>query len=42
MLKTKLLSFLTPSERKADLVPLARIRERFRVRDEERTEPSTT
>ena len=40
VLKTKLLSFLTPSERKADLVPLARIRERFRVRDEERTEPS--
>ena len=32
ILKTKLLSFLTPSERKADLVPLARIRERFHIR----------
>ncbi|HEB69446.1 MAG TPA: flagellar motor protein MotA [Desulfobulbus sp.] len=31
VLKTKLLSFLTPSERKADLVPLAKIRERFRI-----------
>ena len=31
ILKTKLLSFLTPSERKADLVPLARIREQFRI-----------
>ncbi|MDX9835339.1 MAG: MotA/TolQ/ExbB proton channel family protein [Desulfobulbus sp.] len=40
VLKTKLLSFLTPSERKADLVPLARIRERFRIRDEDRSEPS--
>jgi chemotaxis protein MotA len=30
VLKTKLLSFLTPSERKADLVPLAKIQEHFR------------
>ncbi len=29
VLKTKLLSFLTPSERKSDLVPLAKIRQRF-------------
>ena len=40
VLKTKLLSFLTPSERRADLVPLARIRERFRIEGENRTEPS--
>lgn len=31
VLKTKLLSFLTPSERSADLVPLAKIRERFHI-----------
>lgn len=31
ILKTKLLSFLTPSARKADLVPLAKIRERFNI-----------
>ncbi len=35
VLKTKLLSFLTPSERKADLVPLAKIRERFQIEGEE-------
>ena len=35
VLKTKLLSFLTPSSRKADLVPLARIRERFRIPSKE-------
>lgn len=34
VLKTKLLSFLTPSARKADLVPLARIGERFSIRVE--------
>ncbi len=39
VLKTKLLSFLTPSERKADLVPLARIRERFRIEDDNRPDP---
>ena len=33
VLKTKLLSFLTPSERKADLVPLAKIRERFHIQE---------
>ena len=33
VLKTKLLSFLTPSERKADLVPLAKIRERFQIQE---------
>ena len=39
VLKTKLLSFLTPSERKADLVPLVRIRERFRIEDDNRPDP---
>lgn len=33
VLKTKLLSFLTPSDRKADLVPLAKIRERFQLQE---------
>jgi chemotaxis protein MotA len=32
VLRTKLLSFLTPSDRKADLVPLTRIQERFHIR----------
>lgn len=32
VLRTKLLSFLTPSERKDDLVPLSRIQERFHIR----------
>ena len=40
VLKTKLLSFLTPSARKADLVPLARIRERFHIPDDDRSGPS--
>ncbi len=40
VLRTKLLSFLTPSDRKADLVPLARIRERFHIREEDRTGPT--
>ncbi|MBM9536398.1 motility protein A [Desulfobulbus alkaliphilus] len=40
VLKTKLLSFLTPSSRKADLVPLARIRERFHIKDEEPQGPA--
>lgn len=31
ILKTKLLSFLTPSAREADLVPLAKIRQRFNI-----------
>ncbi|WP_232363725.1 motility protein A [Desulfogranum japonicum] len=35
ILRTKLLSFLTPSERKDDLVPLAKIRERFNIRDKD-------
>jgi len=34
VLKTRRLSFLTPSERKADLVPLAKIRERFLIQEE--------
>ena len=34
VLRTKLLSFLTPSDRKDDLVPLSRIQERFRIRME--------
>ncbi len=33
ILKTKLLSFLTPSERKADLVSYAKLKERFRIRE---------
>jgi len=33
ILKTKLLSFLTPSARKADLVPMAKIRQRFNIPD---------
>ena len=40
VLKTKLLSFLTPSARKADLVPLAKIRERFRIPDDDRPGPA--
>lgn len=38
VLKTKLLSFLTPSARKADLVPLAKIRQRFNI--QEKPEPT--
>ncbi len=34
VLRTKLLSFLTPSERHDDLVPLSRIQERFHIRGE--------
>lgn len=34
VLRTKLLSFLTPSERKDDLVPLVRIQERFHINPE--------
>ena len=34
VLRTKLLSFLTPSERKDDLVPLVRIQERFHINTE--------
>ena len=32
VLRTKLLSFLTPSDRRDDLVPLSRIQERFHIR----------
>jgi chemotaxis protein MotA len=35
VLRTKLLSFLTPSDRQDDLVPLSRIQERFEIHDEE-------
>jgi chemotaxis protein MotA len=35
VLRTKLLSFLTPSDRKADLVPLSRIQERFHIKPED-------
>jgi chemotaxis protein MotA len=35
VLRTKLLSFLTPSDRKDDLVPLSRIQERFHIRSNE-------
>lgn len=35
VLRTKLLSFLTPSDRKADLVPLSRIQERFHIHPED-------
>ena len=34
VLRTKLLSFLTPSDRKDDLVPLSKIQERFQIRAE--------
>jgi chemotaxis protein MotA len=40
VLRTKLLSFLTPSARKADLVPLARIKERFRIQEDDRPGPA--
>lgn len=36
VLRTKLLSFLTPSDRKADMVPLSRIQERFHIRIDDR------
>jgi chemotaxis protein MotA len=36
VLRTKLLSFLTPSDRKADLVPLSRIQERFHITIDDR------
>lgn len=36
VLRTKLLSFLTPSDRKADLVPLTRIQERFHITIDDR------
>ena len=39
VLRTKLLSFLTPSDRKADLVPLSRIQERFHIRLDDLDEP---
>lgn len=42
VLKTKLLSFLTPSARKADLVPLARIRERFNITETQEQGPTPT
>ncbi|WP_028318524.1 motility protein A [Desulfobulbus elongatus] len=38
VLRTKLLSFLTPSDRQADLVPLSRIQERFHIRLDDRTD----
>lgn len=40
VLRTKLLSFLTPSARKADLVPLARIQERFHIHEDDRPGPT--
>lgn len=40
VLRTKLLSFLTPSARKMDLVPLARIQERFHIKDDDRPGPA--
>ncbi len=41
VLRTKLLSFLTPSDRKADLVPLARIQERFHITIDDHLDPDT-
>jgi len=38
VLRTKLLSFLTPAERRADMVPLSRIQERFHIRTDERSD----
>jgi len=40
VLRTKLLSFLTPSARKSDLVPLARIKERFHIKEDDRPGPA--
>jgi len=42
VLRTKLLSFLTPSARKMDLVPLARIQERFHIKDDDRPGPAVS
>jgi len=42
VLRTKLLSFLTPSARKADLVPLARIQERFHIQEDDRPGPTVS
>ncbi|MCL2790385.1 MAG: MotA/TolQ/ExbB proton channel family protein [Desulfobulbus sp.] len=36
VLRTKLLSFLTPADRRADMVPLSRIQERFHIRIDDR------
>ncbi len=41
VLRTKLLSFLTPSDRKADLVPLSRIQERFHITIDDRFDLDT-
>ena len=41
ILKTKLESFLTPSERREDLVPYAKIRERFNIEKKEAQEEFT-
>ena len=40
VLMTKLLSFLTPSARKADMVPIARIKERFHIKEDDRPGPA--
>ncbi len=40
VLRTKLLSFLTPSARKADLVPLVKIQERFHIQEDDRPGPT--
>lgn len=42
VLRTKLLSFLTPSARKMDLVPLAKIQERFHIKDDDRPGPAVS
>jgi chemotaxis protein MotA len=42
VLRTKLLSFLTPSARKADLVPLARIQERFHIQEDDPPGPTVS
>ena len=36
VLRTKLLSFLTPADRRADMVPLSRIQERFHIQIDDR------
>ncbi|MCL1979517.1 MAG: MotA/TolQ/ExbB proton channel family protein [Proteobacteria bacterium] len=41
VLRTKLLSFLTPADRRADLVPLSRIRERFHIQVDDRFDPDS-
>jgi len=42
VLRTKLLSFLTPADRRADMVPLSRIQKRFRIQGNDRFDPDSS